>query len=396
VYVYNSGASFVRMNEEMEGCSRVGPDEDPNTSLFRIEVIRVHLDAPHEAAIVSEPRVFADEETGNIAGLWAGGRHGEGTQRTAVTNHCHDITAFPEIGLAAGACSGNGILLDISDPVNPVRIHEVVDPNFAYWHSATFSNDGSKVVFTDEWGGGTAPRCRATDPENWGANALYHLENGRLEFAGYYKLPAPQEATENCVAHNGSLVPVPGRDIMVQAWYQGGISVFDFTDPSSPVEIAYFDRGPLSDEQLYIGGYWSAYWYNGRIYGTEIARGFDVMRLTPSEHLTENEIAAAELVRMQESNLQHQQRIEWPAHPAVARAYLDQLERDGALGSARLQALRGQLDTFETARGASAVQALRTASRELIQQADQEATNGRHVESRRLRGLADTLAALAS
>jgi hypothetical protein len=383
----------VRPNEELEGCSRLGPDEDPNTALFRIEVIRVHLDAPQDAEIVSMPRVFADRETGEIAGLWAGGTHGEGTQRTANTNHCHDITAYPELGLAAGACSGNGILLDISDPANPVRIDEVVDPNFAYWHSATFSNDGSKVIFTDEWGGGTAARCRATDPENWGANAIYNLIDGRLEFAGYYKLPAPQTATENCVAHNGSLVPVPGRDIKVQAWYQGGVSVFDFTDPSNPVEIAHFDRGPLSDERLFVGGHWSAYWYNGLIYGTEIARGLDVLRLTPNDHLSANEIRAAELVRVQESNLQHQERLDWPAHPVVALAYLDQLERDGALDATRLRTLRGQLDAFENGRDAGAAQALRAASEEIRQQADSQSDD---VTSRRLRGLAGTLASLAS
>jgi hypothetical protein len=346
VYVYVSGASMVRPEEELAGCSRLGPEEDPETALFRIEVIRVPLAAPQDSRVVSEPRVFADEE-GNIAGLWRGGDHGEGTQRTAVTNHCHDITAYPDLGLAAGACSGNGILLDISDPVNPRRIHEVSDPNFAYWHSATFSNDGSKVIFTDEWGGGTAPRCRATDRPEWGANAIFTLEDRRLEQAGYYKLPAPQTETENCVAHNGSLVPVPGRDIKVQAWYQGGISVFDFTDPANPVEIAYFDRGPISDTQLMTGGFWSAYWHNGYVYGSEMARGFDVLELVPGEHLSANEIEAARLVRLDEFNPQTQPRITWPAHFAVARAYVDQLERDRGLDAAAIARIRGALQAAE-------------------------------------------------
>jgi hypothetical protein len=156
----------------------------------------------------------------------------------------------------------------------------VLDPNFAYWHSATFSNDGRTVIFTDEWGGGGQPRCRVTDRPEWGANAIFRIGDDRkMTLASYYKLPAAQTDQENCVAHNGSLIPVPGRDIKVQAWYQGGISVFDFTDPANPFEIAYFDRGPMDAERLVSGGYWSAYWYNGHIYGSEMARGLDVFRL---------------------------------------------------------------------------------------------------------------------
>ena len=279
-------------------CSGKDPKDDPNTALFSIDVIKVPLAAPEKAAIVNRPRIFADptdrqrSPACGRAAITARARRAR-----AMTNQCHDITVFPEIGLAAGACSGNGILLDISDPVNPVRLDQVIDKNFAYWHSATFNNDGTKVIFTDEWGGGTRPRCRATDLPNWGANAIFDIVDRKLKFAGYYKLPAPQTEQENCVAHNGSLIPVPGRDIMVQAWYQGGISVFDFTDPAKPVEIAYFDRGPLDAKQLITGGFWSAYWYNGHIYGAEIARGIDVFQLTPSEFLTQNEIDAALLVQ---------------------------------------------------------------------------------------------------
>ncbi len=227
------------------GARRSDPEEDPNTALFSIDVIQVPLAAPEKARIVNRPRIFADPASGAIAGLWKGGDHGPGTQRSRLTNQCHDITVLPEIGLAAGACSGNGILLDVSDPVNPVRLDQVVDRSFAYWHSATFNNDGSKVIFTDEWGGGTRPRCREADPSSWGANAIFDIVDRKLRFGGYYKLPVPQTEQENCVAHNGSLIPVPGRDIMVQAWYQGGVSVFDFTDSARPVEIAFFDRGPL-------------------------------------------------------------------------------------------------------------------------------------------------------
>jgi hypothetical protein len=346
IYVYVQGTSGPRPAAELAGCSGLRPEQDPNTSLFRIEIIRVPLAAPQDARIVNMPRIFADT-AGNIAGLWRGGAHGEGTQTTAETNMCHDITAYAATGLAAGACSGNGILLDIRDMVNPRRIDEVTDPNFAYWHSATFNNDANKVIFTDEWGGGTAPRCRATDRPKWGANAIYTLQNGKLQPAGFYKLPAPQTATENCVAHNGSLIPVPGRDIMVQGWYQGGISVFDFTDPTRPYEIAYFDRGPMSATQLMLAGHWSAYWYNGRIYGSEIARGLDVLELKPSAHLSQNEIDAAKLVRTGHFNVQDQQRIVWPASFVVARAYLDQLRRNRGLAGRRVSSIAGELDRAE-------------------------------------------------
>jgi hypothetical protein len=348
VYVYVSGTSPVRPGAELAGCSGRPPEEDPNSSYFRIEVIRVPVAAPQDARVVNTPRIFADTATGAIGGLWKGGSHGPGTQETAQTDQCHDITVYPDIGLAAGACSGNGILLDIRDPANPRRIDEVSDPNFAYWHSATFSNDGETVIFTDEWGGGTAPRCQATDRPEWGANAIFTLAEGRLRHAGYYKLPAPQTATENCVAHNGSLVPVPGRDIMVQAWYQGGISVFDFTDPGKPVEIAFFDRGPMSATELALGGYWSAYWYNGHIYGSEIGRGFDVFRLRPSEHLSQNEIDAARLVQLDRFNPQDQSKLVWPASVVVARAYLDQLERSNGLAAGRISAIREALTSAES------------------------------------------------
>ena len=389
LYVYVSGTSGVRPADELEGCSARGPSEDPNTSFFRIEVIRVPLAAPQQARVVSEPRVFADRETGAVAGLWRGGAHGEGTQTTAQTTACHDITVYPEIGLAAGACSGNGILLDIRDPANPVRIDEVTDPNFAYWHSATFSNDGSKVIFTDEWGGGTAPRCRATDRPEWGANAIFHLENGSLRHASYYKLPAAQTETENCVAHNGSLVPVPGRDIKVQAWYQGGVSVFDFTDAANPVEIAFFDRGPIDAERLFPGGFWSAYWYNGNVYATEMARGLDVFRLLPSEHLTQNELEAAKLVRMEEFNAQTQTRLTWPPAFVVARAYADQLARGNGLAPARIDAVRRGLDGAERASGA----ARRTALTRLAGELDRDA--GSAADGARVRALAGVVRELA-
>src|SRR6476469_5565002 len=313
VYIYVSGTSFVRKPEEVAGCSGEDPDKDPNTSLVRIEVIKVPVAAPQDAKVVSSPRVFMDARTGAINALTNGGTHGKkGPEKPKDTNQCHDITVYSALGLAAGACSGNGLLLDIKDPVNPKRVDAVNDPNYSYWHSASFSNDGTKVVFTDEWGGGLGARCRANDPNRWGADAIFHLTNNKLSFASYYKLPAAQGDSENCVAHNGSLIPVPGRDIEVQAWYQGGVSVMDFTDVEHPVEIAYFDRGPIDPHMLILGGEWSAYWYNGRIYASEIARGLDIFELTPTQFLSQNEIDAAKTVHVTELNVQNQQQIVWP------------------------------------------------------------------------------------
>jgi hypothetical protein len=343
VYIYISGTSFVRQKEELAGCSGEEPGKDPNTSLFRIDVIKVPLAAPQQAAIVSSPRVFMDSRSGALNGLNNGGSHDKGAEKPKDTNQCHDITVYSAIGLAAGACSGNGILLDIKDPVHPKRVDAVNDPNYSYWHSASFSNDGTKVVFTDEWGGGLGARCRATDPNKWGADALFNLKDDKLSLAGYYKMPAAQSDTENCVAHNGSLVPVPGRDIEVQAWYQGGVSVMDFTDAAHPFEIAYFDRGPIDPKSLVLGGEWSAYWYNGYIYGSEIARGLDVFKLTPTKFLTRNEIDAASLVKVNELNVQNQQQITWPAHLTVAQAYVDQLERSQALSGGQISSLRKQI-----------------------------------------------------
>lgn len=349
VYIYVSGTSFVRQPEELAGCSGEAPAKDPNTALFRIEVIKVPLAAPQDAQVVSSPRVFIDPRTGALNGLNNGGTHGEkGLEKQSDSDQCHDITVYSAIGLAAGACSGNGIVLDIKDPVHPRRLDAVNDPNYAYWHSASFSNDGTKVVFTDEWGGGLGARCRTNDPNKWGADAIFHLKDNKLSFASYYKLPASQGDSENCVAHNGSLIPVPGRDIEVQAWYQGGISVMDFTDAEHPVEIAYFDRGPIDPKMLVLGGDWSAYWYNGHIYASEIARGLDIFELTATELLTQNEIDAAKAVRVAALNVQNQERIEWPRQLVVAKAYVDQLERSQALPADRIAALRQAIQSAES------------------------------------------------
>jgi hypothetical protein len=283
--------------------------------------------------------------------LGAAGANGGPTQ-------CHDITVYPAIGLAGGACGGYGLLLDIKDPTHPARIAAASDSNFSYWHSATFNNDGTKVLFSDEWGGGSQPKCRATDPKDWGADAIFTVADGQLHFQSYYKMPAAQTSFENCVAHNGSLIPIPGRDVMVQAWYQGGVSVFDWTDAAHPKEIAFFDRGPIDSTRLVLGGSWSAYWYNGVIVSSEIVRGLDIYELQPSALLTQNEIDAAKTAHLDYLNVQGQQKYVWPASFALARAYTDQLERSGGLNAAKIAAVRAALKGAEQASGSARSDAL--------------------------------------
>jgi len=418
VYVYVSGSAPVRSPTELPGCVKQSPDSNPNSSLFRIEVIKVPLAAPQTAAIVSSPRIFdslapppqhgemqqdvAESKRVADSARTHGGftvtlfgmervlgprfatpmldslvkaRGGTGTptgadsanlranvqgiidkmfnlnrQRTGP-NQCHDITVYPTIGLAGGACGGYGLLLDIRDVAHPRRIGAVADSNFSYWHSATFNNDGTKLLFSDEWGGGGQPKCRAFDKPEWGADAIFTVADGRMTFQSYYKMLAPQTANENCVAHNGSLIPIPGRDVMVQSWYQGGVSVFDWTDPAHPKEVAFFDRGPVDGTKPADGGTWSAYWYNGYIYSSEIARGLDVFELTPSGLISRNEIEAAKLVHLDYFNTQDQPKITWPASFVVARAYVDQLERSNGLSPERVKVVRHELDRAQKSQG---------------------------------------------
>ena len=468
IYVYVSGSAPVRPAEELAGCSSLMPDEDPNSALFRIEVVRVPLADPASAAIVSSPRIFEDlvapprhgpapgdlaaaeaaraqaeeaRERGGfvvgiqgqtvvlpdeavammlgemiaerggggpptaadsaalreqldsivaaaMAGMGMGGDPGDGP--APGPSQCHDITVYPAIGLAGGACGGYGLLLDISDPVNPRRIAEVADSNFSYWHSATFNNDGTAIMFTDEWGGGGGPKCREDDPMEWGANAVFTVEDGELVFRSYYKMPAPQTRLENCVAHNGSLIPVPGRDIMIQGWYQGGISLIDWTDPKNPVEIGYHDRGPFNAERMQMAGSWSVYWYNGVIVNSEIARGLDIFELTPNEALTQNEIDAANSVRLTHLNSQGQPVYEWPATFALARAYLDQLERWHGMSAPRIAAARSALGSAEGGSGTARRDALRSLASALGAHAAEAA------DSDKVGKLADALQRLAA
>ena len=385
IIVFNSGTSSIRDQEEMVDCFEDIPGDD-RTALFRIDVIEIPIDNPSNSKIIDSPTVFADLETGVIAGLWRGGDHGDETQETEITDQCHDITVFPSASLAAGACSGNGILFDISDPTKPKRIDDVTDTGFAYWHSATFNNEGTKVLFTDEWGGGGRARCRAWDPINWGANAIYDIVDGQLQFRSHFKMPAPQKETENCVAHNGAIIPVPGRDIFVQAWYQGGISVIDFTDSSNPIEIAYFDRGPILEDELITGGFWSVYYYEGTIYGTEITRGLDVFKLIPSEYLSENEIEAAELAYPQIGskrlfNPQQQIPMTWPANPSVALSYVDQLERIGAIETDTKEDIRSLLSSFDDAISKGGNNRLSRKIRNISINKDTESDNAQRIQS---------------
>ena len=453
IYVYISGSAPVRPNEELAGCSDAQPKEDPNSALFRIEVIEVPLDNPEEAKIVSSPRIFenltkapthglaeadkaeiekAREEgafvtdingtprvipsryvkkmlgdivqkrggkgqptaadsaqlrkdlPGIIAKMTGGDQDDQEVQRGP--DQCHDITLYPAMGVAGGACEGYGLLLDISDPANPQRMAAVADSNFSYWHSATFSNDGKKVLFTDEWGGGGQPKCRETDPMEWGANAIFTIEDGKMDFQSYYKMPAAQTTEENCVAHNGSLIPIPGREVMVQSWYQGGISIFDWTDPANPVEIAFHDRGPVDSTRMQMGGSWSVYWYNGKIVSSEIARGLDIFELEASPYITKNEIDAANTVVFDQLNPQDQPHYSWPATFALARAYVDQLERNKAYTPGKISELRTSLNKAEKSSGSERTQLLN----KLAENAESSAKGDKAQK------LADTMRKLAS
>jgi hypothetical protein len=387
VYIYVSGSARVRPAEELPGCSDLAPDEDPNSALFRIEVIQVPLANPQAARIVTSPRIFED--------LTAPPRRdADGNPTQDLTrpgpSQCHDITVYPAVGLAGGACGGYGLLLDIRDPANPRRIDAAADHNMSYWHSATFSNDGTRVLFTDEWGGGGAPRCRAEDRYEWGANALFSIENGQMQFESYYKMPAAQTELENCVAHNGSPIPIPGREIKVQAWYQGGLSIFDWTDPANPFEIAFHDRGPYNADRMQSAGSWSSYWYNGYIYSSEIARGLDVFEIQPSGFISQNEIDAAKTVIWPEYNPQEQRQMVWPPSFPLARAFVDQLERSGGLSAARIAAVRAELDRVEGMSVAQRAAALRQLSQGLSGEAGQSS------DADKVRMLANAVAELAA
>jgi hypothetical protein len=397
IYIYVSGSSGIRSSEEKAGC--VADPAAPNTSSFGIDVIKVPLKNPEQSAVVSHAYIFMDANTGQIASV-RGRRQGTGEPSANPTSGCHDVTSFPFHKLLGGACSGNGLLLDTSNVTKPKRLDDVADAAFAFWHSATFNNDGTKLLFSDEWGGGTSPMCQNIHPPMWGGNAIFDIQgtgdNRHLKFGGYFKPAAWQTATENCVAHNGSLVPIPGRDVMVQAFYQGGATVFDFTNSSNIKEIAYFDRGPIDANNLVIGGYWSVYYYNGYLYGSEIARGLDIFQLTPSEFVTQNELDAAKLATREgcgasnDLNVQCQPHYVWPAHYTVARAYLDQLSRDKAYPQEKIDALNAAIKDAEGGAGAArtaAVAKLTTLAAELTK----DAAGATGINASRMKAAASTI-----
>jgi hypothetical protein len=368
VYIYVSGSAGAR--EAMAGCVNGTDPADPANSMFRLDVIKVPLANPEQAEVVTGARIF----TGLAGAARRGGRE---AAQTGPRN-CHDVTAYPAFGLLAGACGSYGILVDVSNPEQPIRLDAVSDTNFSLWHTAVFSNDGKKVLFTDEWGGGTGPMCQATSMMEMGGNTTLTISGDRkLKQHAYFKIPTGQAANENCVSHNGSLIPVPGRDIAVQGWYQGGVNVVDFTDPDKPFEVAFFDRGPI-DAPLVpgaprrastIGGSWGAYWYNGLVISSEMARGLDILEMVPNEHLSANEIAAAKLVIMDEFNPQSQPQITWPAAFPVVRSYVDQLERNGGLPAARIASIRASLDAAEGQSGADRAATLQALARQVARDA---------------------------
>jgi hypothetical protein len=411
IYIYVSAMAGARSPTELAGCSDVAPEDEPNTQRFRIDVIRVPLAHPEQSKIVSRPALLADlapyirheeyaadtAEAGERMIMRAtrpspnGARAPRLSPLGPIATVCHDITAYSAVGLAGGACIGYGLLIDIHDPANPRRITAASDSNFFGWHSATFSNDGSEVLLSDEWGGGTLPRCRATDNVRWGADAIYTIVGNQMVLRGYYKLPVAQSALKNCVAHNGSLIPVPGRNVMVQAWYQGGVSVFDWTDAAHVKEIAYFDRGPIDSTKMEPGGTWSAYWYNGHIYSSEITRGLDVLELRASPLLTQNEIDAAKTIQLGLLNVQDQPKFVWPATFVLARAYLDQLERDNGLSADRCVAVARDLARAEKQHGGGRQVALTA----LATQLDSDAGNANDApKARMLAAVVHKLAAM--
>lgn len=369
---------------EFYGRERVIPDRFIDRLLANIVEERGGTGEPTEA-----DSTLLRERLPDLIAEMTGGNDGDDEPQYGP-NQCHDITLYPEVGLAGGACEGYGLLLDISDPTAPVRIDAVADSNFAYWHSATFNNEGDKVLFTDEWGGGGQPKCRADDPMEWGANAIFTINGGKMDFQSYFKIPAPQTSQENCVAHNGSLIPIPDRDVMVQSWYQGGINIFDWTDPANPIEIAYHDRGPVDPNRMQMGGSWSVYWYNGYIVNSEIARGLDVFELVPSDYITQNEIDAANTVTMDYLNAQGQPKFKWPASYALAKAYLDQLERNRELDMMSINSLRSSIVMAENANGSRQAVLLN----ELASEIENKASDSSNSE--KMNKLAETMKNLAA
>lgn len=384
LYIYVSGSQGVRAENDLKGCKGGDDPADTTNSYYRLDVIKVPLNKPQDAAVVTGARIFTGlgpvKRPGRAGGPPPAAAPAPGAPAPAPApapsgpRNCHDVTAYPDLDLLAGACASYGILVDVKNPEKPVRLDAASDSTFSLWHTAVFSNDGKKVVFTDEWGGGTGPMCQASSMMEQGGNTTLEITADRkFKQLGYFKPNFAQTAQENCVSHNGGLIPVPGRDIMVQGWYQGGIDVIDFSDGKKAKEIAFFDRGPIDaappiDQgppstpaaggrggapRSTTGGSWGAYYFNGLIYSSEIARGLDIIELTPSADLSANEIAASKLIKWDAYNPQSQPKIVWPAAYPVVRSYVDQLQRNNGLAAARITAINAALDASEKQSGAA-------------------------------------------
>ena len=415
IYIYVSGSQGARPATEVPGCTEGTDAADEANSLFRLDVIKVQLDHPEKAEVVAGARIFTGLDAApRAAGRAVRGRPAGDTTRPAPPppaptgpRNCHDVTVYPAAKLLAGACGSYGLLVDVSNPEKPVRLDARADTNFSLWHTAVFSNDGKKVVFTDEWGGGTSPMCQSSSMMEMGGNTILTVDAKRKYTQhAYFKIPTAQTAQENCVSHNGGLFPVPGRDIMVQGWYQGGVSVMEFSDPDHPQELAYFDRGAIDPPpgvdvpitpptaggrggRGTIGGSWGAYWWNGLIYSSELDRGFDILELKPSDQLSANEIEAAKLVRFAQYNPQSQPRIEWPAAFPVVRSYLDQLVRGNGLAAERTTAIASALDAAEQQGGKDRRNALNA----LAKQVEKDMTGAKDVA--RVKAMSDAIKSLA-
>lgn len=420
IYLYVSGQQAARPETELAGCKNGTDPADPTNSLFQLDIIKVPLDHPEQARVIPGARIFTGLDGGGECTQFcvpadprrqAARRARPAPDPTMPTGprNCHDVTAYPAMNLLAASCSTHSIIVDISNPEKPVRLDALMDTNnFQGRHTAAFSNDGKKVIQTDEWGGGTGPMCQASSMIELGGNTVISLDEKRKQTQrAYFKLPSAQAAEENCVSHNGGIIPVPGRDLYVQGWYQGGVNIMDFTSPDSAFEIGYFDRGSITPPRgadvpqppvdpsvrgggNAIGGSWGAYYWNGFIFSSELDRGMDILELTPSAHLSANEIAAAKLVRFDAYNPQSQPKMTWPPAFVVVRSYLDQLVRNGGLASERTAAIASALDIAEMKSGAARA----TALNELARQVDRDVAGAK--DGARVRTMAGEIRRLAT
>lgn len=425
IYLYVSGQQAARPETELAGCRNGTNPDDPANSLYQLDIIKVDLDHPEKAEVIPGARIFSGLDGASECRRYCvpvdprrqaarGARAAAAPEGEAMPDgprNCHDVTAYPEVGLLAASCSTHSILVDIKNPEKPFRISALADTNnYQGRHTAAFSNDGKKLIQTDEWGGGTGPMCQASSMIELGGNTVISLDGTKKQTQrAYFKLPSAQAAEENCVSHNGGIIPVPGRDLYVQGWYQGGVSIMDFTNADSAYEVGYFDRGSIDPPGPVdmpkaaaaaatnqrgggrtIGGSWGAYYWNGLVFSSELDRGMDIMELTPSAELTANEIAAAKLVTFTEYNPQSQPKMVWPAAFVVVRSYLDQLVRGQGLAAARTSAIDAALTAAEAKTGAARKAALTA----LAAQVTKDATGAK--DGARVRTMAGEIRRLAA